>query len=171
MTVNKTNLLLEGVRVTDEVTQAAGGDRRQAGRRPRPARNPDADAQETDAGGGGRFGDRPVRHPGIGPIGAEMILGSVGVARFPTAGHFASYNATAHIEASSGSSEYVFRAPQRGSMRDDGFRVRFWNPAVEAVGFDGLRFHDLRHSHAARLIADGQHMTVIFTRSGIARYR
>ena len=40
---------------------------------------------------------------GIGPIGAAMILGSVGdIARFPTAGHFASYNATAPIEASSG---------------------------------------------------------------------
>jgi transposase len=32
-----------------------------------------------------------------------MILSSVGdIARFPTAGHFASYNATAPIEASSG---------------------------------------------------------------------
>ena len=41
--------------------------------------------------------------PGIGPIGAAIILGSVGdIARFPTAGHFASYNATAPIEASSG---------------------------------------------------------------------
>jgi transposase len=40
---------------------------------------------------------------GIGPIGAAIILGSVGdIGRFPTAGHFASYNATAPIEASSG---------------------------------------------------------------------
>lgn len=40
---------------------------------------------------------------GIGPIGAATILGTVGdVARFPTAGHFASYNATAPIDASSG---------------------------------------------------------------------
>jgi transposase len=40
---------------------------------------------------------------GIGPIGAAMILGAVrDVTRFPTAGHFASYNATAPIEASSG---------------------------------------------------------------------
>jgi transposase len=39
---------------------------------------------------------------GIGPIGAAIILGSVGdITRFPTAGHFASYNATAPIEASS----------------------------------------------------------------------
>ncbi len=40
---------------------------------------------------------------GIGPIGAAIILGSVGdIARFPTPGHFASYNATAPIDASSG---------------------------------------------------------------------
>ena len=40
---------------------------------------------------------------GIGPIGAATILGSVGdINRFPTKGHFASYNATAPIEASSG---------------------------------------------------------------------
>jgi transposase len=40
---------------------------------------------------------------GIGPLGAATILGSVGdIGRFPTKGHFASYNATAPIEASSG---------------------------------------------------------------------
>ena len=40
---------------------------------------------------------------GIGPIGAAIVLGSVGdITRFPTAAHFASYNATAPIEASSG---------------------------------------------------------------------
>jgi hypothetical protein len=53
---------------------------------------------------GGRsvnLGPRLVR--ATGPIGAAIILGSVGdIARFPTAGHFASYNATAPIEASSG---------------------------------------------------------------------
>ena len=40
---------------------------------------------------------------GIGPIGAAIILGSVGdITRFRTAGHFASYSATAPSEASSG---------------------------------------------------------------------
>ena len=40
---------------------------------------------------------------GVGPIVAALILGHVGdVARFPNAGHFASYNGTAPIEASSG---------------------------------------------------------------------
>jgi transposase len=41
---------------------------------------------------------------GVGPVTAAMIIGQTGdVTRFPTAAHFASYNATAPIEASSGS--------------------------------------------------------------------
>jgi transposase len=40
---------------------------------------------------------------GVGPVVAAIILGHVGdVRRFPTRDHFASYNATAPIEASSG---------------------------------------------------------------------
>ncbi len=43
---------------------------------------------------------------GVGPIGAAIILGSVeDITRFPTPGHFASYNGTAPIEASSGSTK------------------------------------------------------------------
>ena len=40
---------------------------------------------------------------GVGPVAAAIILGHTGdVSRFPTAGHYARYNATAQIEASSG---------------------------------------------------------------------
>jgi len=40
---------------------------------------------------------------GVGPIVAAIIIGHTGhVGRFPTAGHYARYNATAPIEASSG---------------------------------------------------------------------
>ncbi len=40
---------------------------------------------------------------GVGPIMAAVIVGHTGhVSRFPTAGHYARYNATAPIEASSG---------------------------------------------------------------------
>ncbi|HSI92122.1 MAG TPA: IS110 family transposase [Jiangellaceae bacterium] len=40
---------------------------------------------------------------GVGPIGAAIIIGHTGdVSRFPTSGHYARYNATAPIEASSG---------------------------------------------------------------------
>jgi len=40
---------------------------------------------------------------GLGPVGARRILGDIGtVARFPTKAHFASWNGTAPIDASSG---------------------------------------------------------------------
>jgi len=40
---------------------------------------------------------------GVGPIGAATIIGyTKNVTRFPTKGHYATYNATAPIEASSG---------------------------------------------------------------------
>ena len=53
---------------------------------------------------------------GIGPIGAAIILGAVGdIARFPTAGHFASYNATAPIEASLGKRRH--RLNRRGNRK------------------------------------------------------
>ena len=39
---------------------------------------------------------------GVGPISAAIIIGFTGdVTRFPTKGHFATYNATAPIETSS----------------------------------------------------------------------
>jgi transposase len=40
---------------------------------------------------------------GVGPVVAGIIIGHVGdIERFPSSDHFASYNATAPIEASSG---------------------------------------------------------------------
>ena len=54
---------------------------------------------------------------GIGPIVAAMIVGHTGhVGRFPTAGHFARYNATAPIEASSGP-KVRHRLNPRGNRR------------------------------------------------------
>src|SRR5690606_2939977 len=41
--------------------------------------------------------------PGVGPVCAALIIGHVAdVSRFRSAGHFASYNGTAPLEASSG---------------------------------------------------------------------
>jgi transposase len=40
---------------------------------------------------------------GIGPSGAARLLGDIGdVSRFPTKAHFASWNGTAPLDASSG---------------------------------------------------------------------
>ena len=67
--------------------------------------------------------------------------------------------------------DLIFTASEGGPIRWSNFRRRTWKPATEAVGLDGLRFHDLRHSHAALLIAAGEHPKVIQGRLGHASIR
>ena len=64
--------------------------------------------------------------------------------------------------------DQVFTAPQGGLLRRGNFRRRVWLPATAAAGLDGVRFHDLRHTHAAWLIAAGEHPKVIQSRLGHA---
>jgi integrase len=60
----------------------------------------------------------------------------------------------------------IFTAPGGGPIRRNAFRSRFWLPAVaDSVG-QPMRFHDLRHSHVALLIAQGAHPAVIASRLG-----
>jgi integrase len=60
----------------------------------------------------------------------------------------------------------IFTAPEGGPIRRNTFRARFWLPAVaDSVG-QPMRFHDLRHSHVALLIAQGAHPAVIASRLG-----
>jgi transposase len=103
MTVNKANLVLAGVEVSDEVTRQrvviATELVDDIGRFEAQMRASKKRIRAAVAASGTSLTN--IR--GVGPIGAAIILGSVGdVARFPTPGHFASYNATAPIEASSG---------------------------------------------------------------------
>jgi len=62
----------------------------------------------------------------------------------------------------------VFTARDGGPLRAANFRHRHWTPAVRASVGEPCRFHDLRHSHAAMLIASGQHPKVIQARLGHA---
>ncbi len=103
MTVNKANSLLEAVVVTDEVTRQrvviATELVEDIARFNTQMRASKQRIRSAVAASGTSLCD--IR--GIGPIGAAMILGAVGdITRFPTPGHFASYNATAPIDASSG---------------------------------------------------------------------
>ena len=58
-------------------------------------------------------------------------------------------------------------APLHDPPRNN-WRRRVWLPAVEASVGPPLRFHDLRHAHAALLIKQGEHPKVIQDRLGHA---
>jgi len=65
-----------------------------------------------------------------------------------------------------GADGLMFTAPEGGPIRRNTFRSRFWLPAVNDSVGQPMRFHDLRHSHVALLIAEGAHPAVIASRLG-----
>lgn len=61
----------------------------------------------------------------------------------------------------------VFTSDQGGPMRHNLFYARHFKPAVRAAGLpERLRFHDLRHTCAALLIAQGAHPRAMMERLG-----
>jgi integrase len=57
---------------------------------------------------------------------------------------------------------FVFTAAEGGPIRHRNFMARHYKPAVVAAGLPtDVRFHDLRHTCAALLIANGRHMEEI----------
>jgi integrase len=53
-----------------------------------------------------------------------------------------------------------------GPVRRSNFRRRVWLPAVQASVGEPMRFHDLRYTHVAMLIAQGEHPKTIQARLG-----
>lgn len=60
----------------------------------------------------------------------------------------------------------MFTSPTGAALRRGAFRQRVWIPAVRASVGEPFRFHDLRHSHAAMLIAQGTHPKILAARLG-----
>jgi len=71
-----------------------------------------------------------------------------------------------HIGHYPSSDGWIFSSPKGEALRWNNFRRRVWLPAVAAAGLGPLRFHDLRHTQAAWLIAQGEHAKVISERLG-----
>jgi integrase len=70
------------------------------------------------------------------------------------------------------SSDYVFTAAGGGPVRHRNFSARHFRPAVEAAELPGdLRFHDLRHTCAAILIATGANLQEVKTYLGHSSIR
>ena len=85
---------------------------------------------------------------GIGPICAAIIIGYTGdVTRFPTKGHFASYNATAPVDASSGPRP-KHRLNQRGNRKI--------NHAIYIAAISQLRFDTEGRAYYERKLAEGK---------------
>jgi len=62
----------------------------------------------------------------------------------------------------------VFRAAMGGPVRYRQWWRRIWKPTLMRAGLEGLRIHDLRHTHAAWLIAAGVPALAISRRLGHA---
>jgi integrase len=61
----------------------------------------------------------------------------------------------------------IFNAPGGGPLRHHNFYKRFFKPAVLRAGLDHrTRFHDLRHTAAALMIAEGAHLLAVKERLG-----
>ncbi|MHB8330385.1 MAG: site-specific integrase [Acidimicrobiales bacterium] len=60
----------------------------------------------------------------------------------------------------------VFVNMRGGPIGGSIFSKRHWQPARSAVGLEGLRFHDLRHTAVALAIAQGAHPKAIQRRMG-----
>ncbi len=85
---------------------------------------------------------------GIGPICAAIIIGYTGdIGRFPTKGHFATYNATAPVDASSGPRP-KHRLNQRGN--------RTLNHAIHIAAIAQLRFDTEGRAYYERKLAEGK---------------
>jgi len=73
-----------------------------------------------------------------------------------------------HIEGRGYDSDaFVFTAPSGGPLRHHNFYKRFFKPAVLRAGLDPrTRFHDMRHTAAALMIAEGAHLLAVKERLG-----
>jgi integrase len=92
--------------------------------------------------------------------------------RVVTMPRFVANALTEHLTtwAKEGAKGLVFPTPEGGLLRRSNFRRRVWLPAVEAVGVEGLRFHDLRHSAATLAAAAGATTKELMARIGHSSY-
>jgi integrase len=98
----------------------------------------------------------------VGPLKTRAARRTVGLPRFVV-------DSLAELLAAPGSpGDYVFAGPQGGLLRVSLFRSRFWRPAVQTAGLDGLRIHDLRHTAVALWIAAGANPKEVAARAGHA---
>jgi integrase len=65
----------------------------------------------------------------------------------------------------------VFPSPRGELLNDDNFRHRVFRPAVRRTKLTGFRFHDLRHTYAALMVAAGAHPKYLQAQMGHSSIR
>jgi integrase len=65
----------------------------------------------------------------------------------------------------------VFPSPDGHILNDDNFRHRVFRPAVRRTKLTGVRFHDLRHTYAALMVAAGAHPKYLQAQMGHSSIR
>jgi integrase len=65
----------------------------------------------------------------------------------------------------------VFPSPRGEILNDDNFRHRLFRPAVRRTKLTGFRFHDLRHTYAALMVAAGAHPKYLQAQMGHSSIR
>lgn len=93
-------------------------------------------------------GSRLLKLTGIGPSGAARLLGDIGdVSRFPTHGHFASWNGTAPLDVSSGDQQR-HRLSRAGNRRI--------NRVLHTMAVVQLRYDTDSRAYYRRKLTDGK---------------
>ncbi|HVR79668.1 MAG TPA: tyrosine-type recombinase/integrase [Acidimicrobiia bacterium] len=95
-----------------------------------------------------------------GPLKSKKAYRTIGI---PT---FLAEDLAAHLSAFPSSTDFVFSHESGGPLDYGRFRRRHWHPAVELSIGEPCTPHDLRHTHVAMLIADGQSPRYIADRLG-----
>jgi integrase len=105
----------------------------------------------------------------VGEVGGQLVFGTTKThtrrsVRVPESLRLALVD---HLAGRSDVDGFVFTAHDGGPIRHRNFYARHFKPAVRRAGLpEGLRFHDLRHTCAAMLIAEGAHPRAIMERLG-----
>ncbi len=95
-----------------------------------------------------------------GPLKSKKAYRTIGIPAF------LAHELTGHLAAFPSRSDLIFSHSNGGPLDYNRFRRRHWLPAVEASVGQPCTPHDLRHTHVAMLIAEGQSPRYIADRLG-----
>jgi len=110
-------------------------------------------------------------HASVSEVGGKVVFTTTknNSTRSVAIPHFLCDRLAAHLERRGVAKDpraMVFTSPNGEVLRHSNFYRRVFKPAAQAFGLGDFRFHDLRHTCAAMLIAQGAHPRAVMERLG-----